>query len=125
MYEKVQLNSGITAYGRCIGHGGMPVELTSSSFNRCEGQLGASKLVMVDDRMQPGTHAHPLGYNGYVVLSLKEERLEIGYFDVQGKLFSESWLADIRTGNITGSIDPPGTAGLKTEGGRPWSDAVK
>lgn len=150
MYEKVQLKNGITAYGRCIGHGGMPVELASSSFKPNNSKSGASKLVMVDTRMQPGTHSYPLGYNGYVVLEIKEERLEIGYFDVHGKLFSESWLADIRTGTITGSINPPGStapgstvlgssapgsnppgssapgpAVLKTAGDRPWSDAVK
>jgi len=125
VYEKVQVGNGITVYGRCIGHGGMPIEITTGAFNRCEKNHGDSKLVMVDTREQPGTADYPLGYNGYVVLSLKNEQLEIGYFDVGGKLFSESWTADINTGNIKGSIDVPASTQLKTVDNKAWSAAVR
>jgi len=123
MYEKAQVNDGITAYGRCIGHGGMPIEL--NTFERNSNSHGNSKLVMVDTRPQPGSDTYPLGYNGYTVLTLQNEQLEIGYFDVNGKLFSESWTADITTGDIKGSIDIPDTTTLKTVDNKPWTDAVK
>ncbi len=123
VYEKAQVNDGITAYGRCIGHGGMPIEL--NTFARNSNSHGNSKLVMVDTRVQPGSDTYPLGYNGYTVLTLKNEQLEIGYFDVNGKLFSELWTADIATGDIKGSIDIPDTTALKTVDNKPWTDAVK
>lgn len=125
VYEKVQAGKGITAYGRCIGHGGMPIELNTDSFKRTSKNHGNSKLVMVDTRQQPGTESYPLGYNGYVVVSVNNERLEIGYFDVNGKLFSETWTADKLLGTINGEIALPASTALKTVDSKPWTDAVK
>jgi hypothetical protein len=125
VFEKVQVGDGITSYGRCIGHGGMPIELDTSTFKRDEKSRGNSKLVMVDTRTKSGTDSPPLGYNGYAVISLKEKELEIAYFDVEDKLFSESWVADLESGDIKGSIDVPTSSRLKTVDGKAWEDAVK
>ena len=125
VFEKAQVKNGITAYGRCIGHGGMPIELNTKSFKRLKSAHGDTKLVMVDTRVKKGTLSYPIGYNGYVVLLLKNEQLEIGYYDEEGKLFSETWAADIQSGNIKGSIDVPGITALKTVDGKVWGDAVR
>ncbi|HEY4328064.1 MAG TPA: metallophosphoesterase [Mucilaginibacter sp.] len=125
VFEKAQVGDGITAYGRCIGHGGMPIELNVNTFNRSEGAKGNSKLVMVDTRTKTGTESYPLGYNGYVVVSVKDKELEVAYFDTDGKLFSESWEANLESGNIKGSIDVPVSSRLKTVDGKAWEDAVK
>jgi hypothetical protein len=125
IFEKAQVGNGITAYGRCIGHGGMPIELSTISFTRSTKSHGNSKLVMVDTRAQPGTEAYPLGYNGYVVLTIKNEELEIAYFDTNGQLFSETWMADIASRSINGKICDPVSVHLKTVDNKEWNDAVK
>jgi predicted phosphodiesterase len=125
MYEKAQVNEGITCYGRCIGHGGMPVEVSTAEFARNNKTHGNTKLLMVDDRVRPNTNAFPLGLNGYVVVTLNNEQLEIGYFDVNEKLFSETWTADIEAGTVKGAIDVPASTKLKTVDGKPWDAAVK
>jgi hypothetical protein len=124
VFEKAQAGDGIAAYGRCIGHGGMPIELNTSTFNRSESTHGNSKLVMVDTRAKDGTDGHPLGYNGYAMISIKEKELEIAYFDVEGKLFSESWIVDLQSGIIKGSIKIPPLTKLKTVDGKEWAAAV-
>lgn len=126
IFEKAQINDGITAYGRCIGHGGMPIEIKADEFQRNTAGYGASSLVMVDTRQKPNTKDCPLGYNGYVLLSLTDKNLEVSYHDEHSKIFSESWEADLATGKIKGTITPPpGSMLLKTEHGKTWKDAVK
>jgi hypothetical protein len=126
MFEQAQIGNGITAYGRCIGHGGMPIELDAKEFKRDPDSHGAAKLVMVDQRKKPGTGSYPLGYNGYVMLELSGDALEVSYHDQTGMLFSENWKANMVTGEITGSISPPVNPALwPTEPGKNWDDAVK
>lgn len=96
MYERAQLGGGVTAYGRCIGHGGMPIEL--ESFKRDNGKKGASKLVMVDEReASPG-----LGFNGYALLKVAGPVLEIEYRDKDKTLVTETWTN--ANGELKGSV---------------------
>jgi hypothetical protein len=122
MYEKVQVKDGVTAYGRCMGHGGMPVEL--ETFNMNEKLAGYSKLVMFDGRERPGTSDYPLGYNGYTVLKLQDENLGIEYYDINGFLLSESWKVDYQ-GEIMGNISVPPDCPIGPINGKNWFDAVK
>jgi len=125
VFEHAQHGSGITAYGRCIGHGGMPIELDTKEFQYDNKSFGVEKLVMVDRRKKPGTGSYPLGYNGYVMLTLAADTLEISYHDQTGRLFSESWKASLETGLISGTITPPTNPEmLPTEPGKNWDDAV-
>ena len=115
MYEKAQLKAGVTAYGRCIGHGGMPIEL---GFKKSEGQKGFSKLVMVDEReTSPGSG---LGFNGYVLLRVNGASLDIDYCDKNGVLITEQWVSE--NGSVKGSVtkvaDPFISENLKA--GRQW-----
>ena len=117
MYEKAQLGSGVTAYGRCIGHGGMPIEL--KDFKKDDGKKGFSKLAMVDTRETVA--GSELGFNGYALLKVSGAKLEIEYRDLNGPLVTEQWLH--ANNEIKGSVTQVNGA-LQTESfseGKQWS----
>ncbi len=119
-FEKIQVNDGITAYGRCIGHGGMPVELDSKSFKLNPGARGYQSLVMVDDRRKQGSD---FGFNGYVTVNINGAELCIQYYDDTQKIMCEKWYSDL-SGAIQGTINIEPSAGLETNRNRPISDAT-
>lgn len=102
VYGKYKAPGGVTAYGRCIGHGGMPVELDKT---KTDSKTAAdSYLVGYDDRKrQTIDHDNPVGWNGYAVLKLKQEKLMISYHDINQKLLEETWIAD-GSGGMTGRV---------------------
>lgn len=117
MYEKAQLGDGVTAYGRCIGHGGMPIEL--KGFKKDDGKKGFAKLAMVDTRETEKDSG--LGFNGYALLRVNGTMLEIEYRDKNGPLVTEQWLAT--NGEIKGSVTQVNEA-LRTESfreGKQWN----
>ncbi|MBK8484629.1 MAG: metallophosphoesterase [Saprospiraceae bacterium] len=118
MYEKTQVGKGVMAYCRCIGNGGMPIEL-KDQFTKSSKKSGYLKLVMADNRQRiPG-----LGYNGYTVLKLNEDKLTIDYCDVDSVLVSEEWVQ--QNGKLFGTVSEPKVAGISAQEGKTWSDAVK
>ena len=125
VFEKAQVAGGITAYGRCIGHGGMPVELQSDEFMLNPKTSGYSKLVMVDERERVNLPGCRLGFNGYVMLNVDDDKLEIAYHDVNGKILAENWVADITAGTIQGTITGSSFPGLQPVPGKLWHHAVK
>jgi hypothetical protein len=122
-FEKVRIEEGVTAYGRCIGHGGMPVELTSSSFKKSNSAKGLSKLVMVDTRKRPGTEDYPLGFNGYALIKIREAKLSIEYHDVNERLLTETWTVNGQ-GHITGAVYPEPSFAKCLEDGKNWNQMV-
>ena len=123
-YSKAQADKGIAAYGRCIGHGGMPVELEAREFEQTTKNYGHKKLVAVDKRTrvhEPGCH---LGYNGYALLQLDAEVLNISYHDTEEKVLSEKWTADLKTGIIKGEIKNSDVKGLELLPGQAWQNIV-
>lgn len=98
MYNKAQLGDGVTAYGRCIGHGGMPIEL--SGFKRDGGKKGFPKLAMVDERETSADSG--LGLNGYALLKVAGNKLEIEYRDKDKALVMEQWMNT--NGELKGSV---------------------
>jgi hypothetical protein len=124
IFEKTQVKDGITAYGRCMGHGGMPVEIKTSSFVRKKKARGYSRLVMVDERQKPGTEQYPLGYNGYALIKIKGDELRIGYYDIQNFLLEETWKAS-PSGEISGKIKVDSNFDQAQKTIKNWEDAVK
>jgi len=123
IYGKAQVGKGVSAYGRCIGHGGMPVEL--EKFEKNASSHGYGSLVMVDDRAVPGQGDYPLGYNGYCLMKIAGTKLVLEYYDKNKLLFSEEWMAN-GMGGMEGKIFPPdSSSALKTQDGKNWEDAVK
>lgn len=85
---------------RCIGHGGMPIELAGAP-KRDRG------LVFWDDRPSPDNRldGDPIGFNGNALLSFDGPELRIEYFDETGdRLLEERWERDPATGEATGEV---------------------
>lgn len=95
----------LNAYGRCLGHGGLPIEdigekPNSSGKNDCG-------LVVYDKREKEriGDSKTPVGYNGYANLIFNDKYLTVEYKDTSKSLIREKWEV-IEGGNLKGlSID--------------------
>jgi hypothetical protein len=96
VYGKYQGAGGIQAYGRCIGHGGMPVDI-NPKLRRTDRPLTA-----YDNRQYPSPENIIVGYNGFINLTVRERRLTIEYRDLKNNLLlTENW--QVADGKLTGS----------------------
>jgi Calcineurin-like phosphoesterase len=99
-------DAGIKAYGRCIGHGGMPVELGSPDSSR--------PLRFCDQRyydpdtqtIVPGPTEY--GVNGYARLTFNGPNLTVEYRDIEDTLMvTEQWQAQGSNPKLVSqTIDP-------------------
>jgi hypothetical protein len=88
IYREAAMEGGVTAHGRCIGHGGMPVELPKSVLHDFAAEF-------VDMRIYPNDENLAIGFNGFAKMTLSGNRLSLDYVDLKGTLvFSEVWTAD-------------------------------
>jgi hypothetical protein len=122
VFGRAQEADGITAYGRCIGHGGMPVQIASGEFSPSSRKKGFDKLVGYDKRQKGTVQGHRVGHNGYVLAKIKGEELILEYRDERHELFSEIWKVD-KDGHITGTIRSSGELTLLP--GKTIGDAVR
>ena len=99
LYHRYSRDGGIEAYGRSVGHGGMPVELHPRVVDdRCP-------LAFTDTRRYPNEEQIEIGYNGYANLTFTDDSLEVVYRDLHGDaVFRESWRA--ASGALTPIIAP-------------------
>ena len=97
-------DEGIRAYGRCLGHGGMPVD-------RGEMPKRARPLQFYDDRSYDPVAKKVVGadtvfgVNGYAVMEFYGPGLKVTYKDISGAMVvSESW--SVSNGNVvpTGKV---------------------
>ena len=89
IYEEFGVNGSIRAFGRCIGHGGLPIELP---FPRARHEQ--CRIEFTDEREYPNDEKLRIGFNGFARLVLRGERLDIEYVDVCGDVaFTETWVA--------------------------------
>jgi hypothetical protein len=71
----------LKAFGRCVGHGGMPIELTKPKKRQ-------PVPTFFDERKSP----NGFGVNGYVSFSFSGPSLTVEYFDLTGqRILSEQW----------------------------------
>lgn len=97
VYGKFKRDKGITAYGRCIGHGGMPVEFKAKLKPE---KVKECSLILHDARKNIEIKDVDIGYNGYVVMNINGAELKAEYYDIRDELLlTEKWKAD-GTGNI-------------------------
>ena len=85
-------DSTLEAYGRCLGHGAMPVEKPQTAPSpRRRAEL---RLAIYDARVKrvlPEKHT-PIGYNGYADLLFQGPELTIEHRDIDGSLLvRERW----------------------------------
>ncbi len=103
IYGKFGTSGGIQAYGRCVGHGGFPVNRGRPITNP------EPPLVLYDDRKYKTVEGTELGFNGFVNLTFQENRLSIDYRDLRNQtLLEENW--HVEDGMLRGisikNIDP-------------------
>ncbi len=90
-YGKDTRDGGIEAYGRCIGHGGMPVDIKPKPNH----QPGAGPLVIYDHRRDPDVKEAEVGLNGFVKFRFRNNQLLIEYLDLKDTLLlTETWEAN-------------------------------
>jgi hypothetical protein len=95
IYDKFSVKEGIEANGRCIGHGGMPVERGQAP------DILDCRWLAWDNRRYPSDEKVDVGYNGYANLSFNGPALHIAYYDLnQSLLLTEDWHIDIESGAL-------------------------
>jgi hypothetical protein len=87
IYEEFGVDGGIRAYGRCVGHGGMPVDPPPAEPKHTQ-----CRVEFVDRREYPNDENLTIGYNGFVRMVLQANNLKVEYMDVHDVvIFSERW----------------------------------
>jgi hypothetical protein len=95
IYHKVKNSKGPEAYGRCIGHGGLPVEIQLPDPH------DMSKIAYYDRRIRKVLKKRPLGFNGFVRLMMKDNALTAEYRDIDDNcIFKETWVLDKANGQL-------------------------
>jgi hypothetical protein len=90
IYGEFGLDRSIKAFGRCIGNGGMPVDLPPANPPHPE-----CPVEFADDRVYRNDENLQIGYNGFTRLTLQGNLLSAEYVDLEGTVvFSETWRAD-------------------------------
>ena len=94
VYDLYSPDGNIRCFGRCIGHGGMPVEVTKPIHDDVP-------LRFHDARADyPIGDGDTAGWNGFANLTLSGPNLTIDYLDINNtRLYTESF-----TANPTGSV---------------------
>jgi hypothetical protein len=96
IYDRYSVRDGIEAHGRCIGHGGMPVERGKMP------DLDAPWLAW-DNRRYVNDEKIDVGFNGHANLSFDGPTMRVGYRDLNGALlFTEEWRVDLSSGELHG-----------------------
>ena len=111
IYDKFSTGGGITAYGRCLGHSGMPVDLGTPNPKKAPLQLYDR------DRSHTLGDGTKVGENGFVNLTITDRVLTLDYRDINNtQLLVETFTTD-GTGGLgrtvvsdPGILKPPPTA---------------
>ena len=92
LYGKHASEKGrLAAYGRCLGHGGLPIEDIADRPRK--GRKYQNGLVLYDkrERTRIGSLKIPVGFNGYANLTFAGKRLAVEYRDTEQPLVTEKW----------------------------------
>jgi hypothetical protein len=99
-YHIGQNKSALRAYGRCIGHSGMPVETKMPKHPN-----EVDKMFFYDRRIRMEIGRHQLGYNGFVMLHLEGTTLRAEYRDLEDtKIVEDVWKVDMQNGQLDWDI---------------------
>jgi len=101
VYGKYQVDGGIPGSGRCIGHGGMPIEVGSRKSIPRKKKIKRFGLVLTDNRVREFVDDTPVGHNGYATLTIRGNALTIEHKDESTWLMREEWTVDLN-GTIAG-----------------------
>jgi hypothetical protein len=95
VYNPARNGEGPLAYGRCIGHGGLPVETQLPDLGE------AGKIGFYDRRVRTQLKRHLLGYNGFVHLRMRGDVLVAEYRDLEDScIYEETWKVNKANGQL-------------------------
>jgi hypothetical protein len=90
IYDKFSVKDGVEAFGRCIGHAGMPVDLAPTTPAHPE-----VPIVFLDERVYHNDEHLHLGMNGFARLTFRSKQLLVDYVDLHGTcIYTETWTAE-------------------------------
>jgi Calcineurin-like phosphoesterase len=97
IYDLYAVSGGIEAYGRCVGHGGMPVERGQQpDINQC-------RWLVWDNRRYENGEKINAGFNGHANMVLDGPEMRVEYYDLNGELLvTERWRVDLKSGHLDG-----------------------
>jgi hypothetical protein len=96
VYNKGVNGKGPVAYGRCLGHGGLPVEIKMPVS-----ATDIDKIQFYDRRVRLELARHQLGYNGFVQLKLNKNKVTAEYIDLEDTcVFQETWEVNTENGQL-------------------------
>ena len=141
-YGSARIDHGIPAIGRCVGHGGMPIEDVQDT-PRDPATNGMLPLVAFDRRIrktlprqerrlragrwQRETTECPIGFNGFVNLTFEGPSVAIEYWDLEDSnskrlLLKEGF--EVRNGHLIGTgVDTTAEGDRLLCDGRTWDEA--
>lgn len=100
-YNPGRNGDGPFVYGRCLGHGGLPVEIRMPAK-----ESDIAKIHLYDRRIRKTIKRHQLGYNGFVKLQLDQQHLSAQYHDLDDRLIlDEMWTVDMQNGQLAWKIN--------------------
>lgn len=109
LYGQNTFGEKLSCFTRCIGNGGMPVEIRHLVPKSGEVDHPANRNLVLYDKRTRNVIAEdiPLGHNGFVLLKLCNERLAIEYYDdstgsAKNLLLTEEWAVNKGSGRCTG-----------------------
>lgn len=108
IYDSFSVSGGVKAYGRCLGNGGMPVEVSDpKKFNTSK-----APLLLYDGSTHKLDDGTEVGRNGYALLSLAASTLTLDYRDLNNQsLFVERFVGEAN-GTLQHGCDPVPQGGL-------------
>ncbi len=87
IYKEFGVEGAFKAYGRCVGHAGMPVDLPPDVPAHPE-----CPVEFVDRRRYKNDENLEIGMNGFVRMILRDNTLRAEYVDLYGAtICSEDW----------------------------------
>jgi hypothetical protein len=109
LYGQNSFGEKLNGFTRCIGNGGMPVEIGHLVPKSPEADHPANRgLVLYDQRTRNVIGGNiPLGHNGFALLRLQQENLHVDYYDdaagsEKHLVLTEQWVVDNDSGILTG-----------------------
>jgi hypothetical protein len=109
LYGQNSFGAKLNGFTRCIGNGGMPVEIGHLVPKSPEADHPANRgLVLYDRRTRNVIGGNiPLGHNGFALLRLRRENLHVDYYDDaagsnKNLVLTEQWVVDRDSGILTG-----------------------
>ncbi len=103
IYDKHTTPEGLTFYGRCAGHGGMPIEMADPDVSK-------APLLLYDQRTHPLNDKIEVGQNGFLIANIAGTTLTLDYRDVDNnQVLFETFTPDpVNKGRLILSSTDPG-----------------